>query len=151
MYLLDILIFVFNVRIGTHFMMLLGILMICAVTAYGIVIINDPHIVLPWNRADCEPNPEDGEWCTLIMEPTFGWSFYLVLFTGLAVFFTGVVLFFLDFFVPRYTAAIFHHNIIEADEDFREVSSPICRINKAVVFMVELCCAYSISSTVFNQ
>ncbi len=122
------LIFVFNVRIGTHFMMLLGILMICSVTAYGFVIINDPHIVLPWNRADCHPNAANGEWCTLIMTPTFGWSFYLVLFTGIFVFFGGVALFALDFFFPRYSAALFHHSVIEADDEFQTTVSYIWHI-----------------------
>ena len=125
-YLLDMIIFIFNVRIGIHFMMLLGILMICACMSYGIIIINQPHIVLPWNRANCEPDPENDEWCTLIMRPSFGWSWYLVLFTGLATFFSGVVLFIIDFFLPRYTAAVFHHSIIEADDEFKQVIYCCC-------------------------
>ena len=96
--------------------------MICAVAAFGIIIINDPPLKLPWNRANCHPNAERGEWCTLFLEPTFGWSFYLVLLTGIAVFIAGVVLYFVDFFYPRATAALFHHSVIEADEELIDVS-----------------------------
>ncbi len=114
-------IFIFNVRIGIHFLMLLGTLMICACFSYGLIIINQPHIVLPWNRAHCTPDPADDEWCALLMRPSFGWSWYLVLFTGIITFFCGVVLYIIDFFLPRYTAAVFHHSIIEADDEFRSV------------------------------
>ena len=98
--------------------MLLGIIMICSIFSYGVIILNSPPLVLPWSEADCEPDASEDEWCTLIMKPTFGWSWYLVLFTGLAVFFTGVILFFIDYFIPRWTAPIFHHSIVEADEEF---------------------------------
>ena len=121
-YLLDIMVFIFNIRYGAQLMVLLGTLMIMACGAYGLIILNEPHIRLPWSAADCHPNPSQNEWCALAMEPSFGWSFYLVLFTGLAVFFTGGILYFLDFFFPRYTAPLFHHNIIEEDEEFLEVN-----------------------------
>ena len=120
-YLLDILIFIFNVRIGIHFFMLLGIIMICSIFSYGVIILNSPPLVLPWSEADCEPDASQDEWCTLIMEPKFGWSWYLVLFTGLAVFFTGVILFFIDFFRPRWITPLFHHNILEEDQEFIQV------------------------------
>ena len=102
--------------------MLLGIIMIMACGAYGLVIHNKPHIRLPWNRANCHPNPSTGEWCATAMVPHFGWSWGLVLATGILVFIMGVVLFIVDFFVPRWTAPLFHHNIIEADEEFLTVS-----------------------------
>lgn len=102
-------------------MMLLGTLMLCAVISYSVIIQNDPHIVLPWNAAGCHPDPANNEWCTLIMKPSFGWSWYLVLFTGFFVLIGGVVLYLLDFFAPHYAAALFHHNIIESDEDVQEV------------------------------
>ena len=122
-YLLDILIFVFNVRIGTHFLMLLGTLMICAVFAFGAIIMNDPPLLLPWNQANCHPDPTADNWCAIQLVPTFGWSFYLVLVTGIVTFFLGLALFVLDFFRPRWVAAWFHHNIIEEDEDFIVVSN----------------------------
>ena len=117
-YLLDMLIFIFNVRIGTHFMMLLGVLMVCSTFAYGMIIRNDPPMVLPFNREDCTPNPSMDEWCAIRLTPTFGWSFYLVLFTGIVTFFVGVILFIADFFRPRWTAVWFHHNVIEQDDEF---------------------------------
>ena len=110
--------------------MLLGILMIMACGAYGLVILNKPHIRLPWNRAGCDPNPSAGEWCAQAMVPHFGWSWGLVLATGILVFIMGVVLFIVDFFVPRWTAPLFHHNIIEADEEFLTVS---CYTNNSLV------------------
>ena len=121
-YLLTILTFLWNIRYGIHLTMLLGIIMIMACGAYGLVIHNKPHIRLPWNRANCHPNPSTGEWCATAMVPHFGWSWGLVLATGILVFIMGVVLFFVDFFVPRWTAPLFHHNIIEADEEFLTVS-----------------------------
>ena len=117
-YLLAILTFIWNIRYGLHLTMLLGVLMIMCCIAYGVIIYNEPHIVLPWNRADCTPNLSEGEWCALQLRPNFGWSWYLVLLTGICVFIGGVVLFLIDFFVPRWTAPLFHHNIIEEDEEF---------------------------------
>ena len=111
-------IFIFNVRIGTHFLMLLGTLMCCSTFAYGIIIKNDPPLVLPWNQQHCMPDPSSDEWCAIRLEPTFGWSFYLVLFTGIVTFFAGVLLFLTDFFRPRWSAAWFHHSVIEEDEEF---------------------------------
>lgn len=128
-YLLDIGVFIFNIRYGAQLMILLGVLMIMACGAFGLIILNQPHIRLPWSAADCTPNPNSNEWCAIAMVPSFGWSFYLVLFTGLAVFFTGGILYILDFFFPRYTAPLFHHNIIEEDEEFLEVNYKI-----AIVF-----------------
>lgn len=105
--------------------MLLGTIMIMACMAYSFVILNKPHIRLPWNAADCHPDPRAGNWCAIAMVPNYGWSWYLVLLTGIAVFVLGLVLFIIDFFVPRWTAPIFHHNIIEADEEFLTVSTCI--------------------------
>jgi hypothetical protein len=85
--------------------------------AFGIIIYNEPHIVLPWNRADCHPDVANNEWCAVQLLPTFGWSWYLVLLTGIAVVAIGGILTIIDFFVPRWTATWFHHNIIEEDEE----------------------------------
>ena len=106
--------------------MLLGVLMVCACFAYGMIIINDPHIVLPWNRADCHPDPANNEWCAIQMTPSFGWSFYIVLATGIVTFLVGVLLFMTDFFRPRWVASWFHHNVIEEDEEFVVVSIHYC-------------------------
>lgn len=108
--------------------------MIMACFSYGMIIINEPHIVLPWNRADCTPNPSQGEWCATRLYPSFGWSWYLVLFTGIAVFIGGVVLYFIDFFVPRWTAPWFHHNIIEEDEEFLTVQNEKKKVNSSRIF-----------------
>lgn len=96
-------------------MSIMGLLMILACFSYGIIIYNEPKMVLPWNMPECDGGEQD---CTIFLDPQFGWSWYLVLFTGLAVLGIGVLLYVMDFFVPRLVAQIFHHSVLEDDELF---------------------------------
>ena len=96
-------------------MSILGLIMVLACFSFGLIIYNEPKMVLPWNMPECDGGMMD---CTIFLDPQFGWSWYLVLFTGIAVFFVGVFLYLMDFFVPRLTAQIFHHSVLEDDELF---------------------------------
>ena len=91
-------------------MVITGLLMILACFAYGIIIINDPKIAIPF------ANPRDRFTGTL--EPDYGWSFYLSLIVGIIVVLLGVIIIMLDYFVPRKIAVVFHHSIVEEDEFF---------------------------------
>ena len=83
--------------------------MILACFAFGIIILNDPKMKIPF------ANPEE---MVVFVDPQFGWSWYLTLFTGIGVLILGGVVLALDFFVPRKIAAVFHHSIVEEDEFF---------------------------------
>ena len=109
LYLVTIILYIFVIRLGAYFTMLTGIIMILACFSYGIIIINDPPLKIPF------ANPENG---VVFLEPHFGWSWYLPLFTGIAVLVLGAVVLFLDFFMPRKIATVFHHSIVEEDEFF---------------------------------
>ena len=89
--------------------MLTGSIMILSCFAYGVIIINDPPLKIPF------ANPED---MTVFVEPKFGWCFYLALLTGIAVLILGGVIVVLDFLFPRKIAIVFHHSIVEEDEFF---------------------------------
>lgn len=89
--------------------MLTGVIMILACFAFGIVILNDPKMKIPF------ANPVDH---VVFIDPHFGWSFYLPLFTGIAVLILGIVIVLLDFFLPRKIAIVFHHSVVEEDEFF---------------------------------
>lgn len=89
--------------------------MILSCFAFGIIIINDPPLKIPF------ANPEE---MAVFVEPNFGWSWYLTLFTGIAVLVLGGVVLVMDFFIPRKIATVFHHSIVEEDEFF--AVSEIC-------------------------
>lgn len=114
-YLLDILVFIFHIRYGAYLMSILGLIMVMACFSFGLIIYNEPKMVLPWNMANCDGATAD---CTLFLDPQFGWSWYLVLFTGIAVFALGLTLYIMDFFFPRLIAQVFHHSVVEDDEIF---------------------------------
>ena len=103
-YLLAILLYIFNVRQGAWFTVITGCLMILANFSFGIIIINDPPLELPFQDA--------------ILKPAFGWSWWLVLWTGIGCFFLGFFLIFLDRFWPNKSAIIFHHSLVEDDQFF---------------------------------
>ncbi len=79
--------------------------MILACGAFGIIIINDPEFEIPFQ--------DD------VLEPKFGWSWWLVLWTGILTFFLGFVILGLDYFKPEWTAMIFHHSLTHDDEFFQ--------------------------------
>ena len=83
--------------------------MIMAIFLYGIIIINDPELKIPFGPGD-----------DYTIQPHFGWSYYLALFTGLGCIFVGCLIWALDFFVPRQIALVFNRSIVEDDEFFHE-------------------------------
>ena len=82
----------------------IGMLMLLAIFAYGVIIINDPILQIPF---------ADG-----VVYPTFGWSWYLTLVTGLFCLFLGIVIVVLDYFLPRKIAIVFNRTLIEEDDVF---------------------------------
>ena len=108
-YLITLILFWLVIRLGAISLIWLGVIMILAIFFYGIIIINDPELRIPFGPSDDE---------TII--PHFGWSFYLTLFTGLGCIFFGCIIWLMDFFVPRQIAVVFNHTIVEDDEFFQE-------------------------------
>lgn len=103
------LLYIFVIRLGAYFTMLTGSIMILSCFAFGIIILNDPKMKIPF------ANPEE---MAVFVDPQFGWSWYLTLFTGIGVLVLGGVVLALDFFIPRKIATVFHHSIVEEDEFF---------------------------------
>ena len=89
--------------------MLTGSVMVMACFAYGIIIYNDPKMKIPF------ANPVQE---AVFVDPQFGWSWYLPLFTGIALLALGLAILLLDFFLPRKIAVVFHHSVVEEDEFF---------------------------------
>lgn len=104
-YLLAILLYIFVIRYGAWFTVTTGLVMILACFSFGLIIYNDPEFKIPF---------QDG-----VLEPEFGWSWYLVLFTGIATLFLGIFIIGLDYLRPEWTATIFHHSITHDDEFFQ--------------------------------
>ena len=121
LYLITIILFIFLIRYAAILMAIMGFLMIFACFAYGVIILNIPPLVLPWNRPHCPLPGIDPSTCNIRMAPALHWCWYLTLVTGLATFFLALLILFLDFFFPRIIAPVFHHNIVE-DDDFFAVS-----------------------------
>ena len=91
-------------------MLTTGLVMILACFCYGVIIINDPPMIFPFAN-------DHGERVTL--DPHFGWSWYLTLFTGIAVVVLSIVILFMTYFFPRQIAVVFHHSVVEEDEFFQ--------------------------------
>ena len=86
-------------------MLCTGLVMLLGSFAFAIIVQNDPPIKIPFS---------DG-----ILVPDFGWSWYLVLFTAIAVIALSLIVLALEFFLPRSAAAIFHHSVVEEDDFFQ--------------------------------
>lgn len=110
LYLITILLFIFVIGTGGWFMLTMGLLMVLASFAYAIIILNDPHIFFPF--AD-----DHGE--EVVIVPTYGWSWWLNLITGIATVILAVIVLFMNYFFPRQIAVIFHHSVVEEDEFFQ--------------------------------
>lgn len=89
--------------------MLTGSVMVLSCFAYGIIILNDPKMKIPF------ANPIDQ---AVFIDPQFGWPWWLTLFTGIGLIVLGFVILLLDFFLPRKIAVVFHHSVVEEDEFF---------------------------------
>ena len=85
-------------------------MMICACGSYGIIIINSPRLKVPFGdiRGD-----------VTFLNPTFGWAWYLSLFTGIATVVLAILIWLLNYFMPRRIATVFHHSVVEEDEFFQ--------------------------------
>lgn len=55
----------------------------------------------------------------VFLQPHYGWSFYLVIITGIITFALACVVLLMDFFFPRKIAVVFHHSVVEEDEFFQ--------------------------------
>ena len=108
-YLIMLILFWLVIRLGAIAMVWLGVLMILAIFFYGIIIINDPELKVPFGPGDDNT-----------IQPHFGWSYYLTLFTGLGCIGLGCFIWIMDFFVPRKIALVFNRIVVEDDEFFQE-------------------------------
>ena len=98
------------VRYGAYFTIYTGLIIILGDFAFGLIIYNDPKMKIPF------ANEEDG---VVFIDPQFGWSWYLTLFTGIGTFFIGIAVLLMDYFFPRQIATFFHHSILEEDDFFQ--------------------------------
>ena len=85
-------------------------MMICACASFGIIIINSPPLKVPFG--DIEGN-------VTFLFPHFGWAWWLSLVTGIATVFLAVLVWVLNYFMPRRIATVFHHSVVEEDEFFQ--------------------------------
>ena len=108
-YLMTALFFLFSVRYGALGLAWIGAMMILANFWYGVIIINDPPLEFPF---------ADSQGRRVLLAPSFGWSWYLVLVTGILSFFLGLVIFILNYFVPRKVAVVFNLEVAEEDDIF---------------------------------
>ena len=91
-------------------MLTTGLIMVLASFSYAIIIINDPKFLLPFANTEGE---------VVRLAPHFGWCWYLNLITGIAVVLVALLILLLNFFIPRKTAIVFHHSVVEEDEFFQ--------------------------------
>ena len=108
-YLLSILIFIFNIQRGAYFMFLTGSMLALAAFTYSIVVQNDPPLKIPF---------QDG-----VIQPTFNYSFYLTLITGVFTMANAIIILIMNWLMPRKIANFFHHSLVEDDSIF-EVRDP---------------------------
>ena len=108
-YLVTMILFWMVIRYGAMALVWLGVIMILAIFLYGIIILNDPELLIPFGPG------EDN-----IIDPHFGWSFALCLFTGIQCVLLGCLIWFMDYFFPRQIAVVFNHSLIEDDDFFQE-------------------------------
>ena len=114
-YLLDIGVLIFDICYGAYLMSILGLIMVLACFSFGLITMNKAELVFPWTMPNCNGETLD---CTLLLDVKFGWSWYLVLCTGIAVFVCGVLIYIANFFYPRHVALFFHYSAIKDDEMF---------------------------------
>ena len=109
-YLLSMLLFIFVISTGALFMFYTGLMMVCACASFGIIIINSPRLQIPFGDIHGE---------RVLLDPKFGWAWYLTLFTGLATMGLAILIWMLNYFMPRRIATVFHHSVVEEDEFFQ--------------------------------
>lgn len=110
LYLITMLLFIFVVGTAAWFMLTVGLVMCLASFSYAIIIINDPPIFFPFADTTGE---------LVRLDPHFGWSWYLNLFTGIVVVILASIILAMNYFFPRKIAVVFHHSVVEEDEFFQ--------------------------------
>ena len=108
-YLITIILFWMVIRLGAIAMIWVGVIMILTIFFYGTIIMNDPELKIPFGHEDNQ-----------ILQPRFGWAFYITLLTGIGCVILGCVIWALDFFFPRKIAIVFNRVVVEDDEFFYE-------------------------------
>ena len=78
--------------------------MCLAVLTYGVVIINDPPLKIPFQDDT--------------IRPQFNYSFWITLCTGVVLTLAAVIVMIADIFWPREVAKMFHHGTIADDSIF---------------------------------
>ena len=81
--------------------------MVLASATYGLTILNDPPLEIPFYDA--------------VLKPQFRASFYLVLITGLVTSVLAIAIVIADYKCPRNIAKVFHHTIIADDVIFQVI------------------------------
>ena len=109
-YLVAAILATFTVRYTAIALLWLSIMMIMAVFWYGVIIINDPPLAIPFPSG--------------FLTPQFGWSWGLTCATGIGTFFLSLFLLVLDYFFPRTTAQVFNLHRIAEDDIFYQETTP---------------------------
>jgi len=109
-YLLSMLLFIFVISTGAIFMLYTGLMMLSACASFGIIIINSPPLKVPFGN---------NEGAVTFLFPTFGWAWWLTLWTGIATVALAILIWVLNYFMPRRIATVFHHSVVEEDEFFQ--------------------------------
>ena len=104
------LLFIFVISTGALFMFYTGLMMVCASASFAIIIINSPELQIPFGDIHGE---------RVLLDPEFGWAWYLTLLTGIATMGIAILVYMLNYFMPRRIATVFHHSVVEEDEFFQ--------------------------------
>ena len=85
-------------------MFLTGVMLCLAALTYSVMVQNDPPLRIHF--------PDD------VLRPTFGFSFFLTIITGILTIKGACVVLVMNFCAPRKVAIFFHHTTIEDDTIF---------------------------------
>ena len=107
LYLVSILLFVNTIHHGALLMLYMGLVLCLAVFTYGNVILNGVN-----NSIKMKIPFQDG-----VIDPQFGWSWWLTLATGVFSVIASVFILILNATRPDLTAVFFHHTYV-IDEEF---------------------------------
>ena len=102
--------------------------MLSACASFGIIIINSPPLKVPFGN---------NEGAVTFLFPTFGWAWWLTLWTGIATVALAIQIWVLNYFMPRRIATVFHHSVVEEDEFF-QVSEERAH-QQSIFFRVSVC------------
>ncbi|XP_077978626.1 dual oxidase maturation factor 1-like [Glandiceps talaboti] len=112
LWLLTLILFSIIIRYASYFSLLTGGVLLLSNLIYG-TLRTGPDLEIPFQHA--------------VLRFHFGWSFWIILVTGLLCLCLGIIIWLLDYYFPVQTATFFGHDIIE---NFEEC---FIETNKAVV------------------